>query len=419
MKLLVLASTFPSGDTDPVPAFVKDQLVALKALHPALRISVLAPHDRRSETRSFRSWPAYDEYRFHYFWPFAAEQLAGRGILPALRANPLHYLVVPCLFLGEFVALLRLVRRLAPDVLYAHWFTPQAVVAGWVSRITGIPFVFTTHAADVEVWRRVPLFGGGMVRGTARRARAFTAVSTRSMQKLQRFFAADEWASLRGRAAIIPMGVALPAAVQPAIGQDATPTVILFMGRLVEKKGVQFLLQAYATARTRLGSSSLVIAGDGPLLELLRRQAVDLGIADDVRFAGFVSGAAKAQLLEQADICVVASVVAADGDAEGLPVSLLEGLAHGKLCIATAESGADDILTSGTNGFVVPQRSSAALAEALLQAAGLDLATRQNMQAAARRLACQFDWALVAQHHYEHLLEPCDRYAARPAASRG
>src|SRR5690242_3865100 len=101
MKLLVVASTFPAGDTDPVPAFVKDQLIAFKKARPSLRISVLAPHDRRSATAGFRRWPEYDEYRFHYFWPFVAEKLAGRGIMPALRANPLNYLLIPFLFLGE------------------------------------------------------------------------------------------------------------------------------------------------------------------------------------------------------------------------------------------------------------------------------------------------------------------------------
>ena len=361
MKLLVIASTFPASDADPVPAFVRDQVIALKALHPDLHISVLAPQDGRAIVAAMRGWPEFDEYRFHYFWPHSAEKLAGRGILPALRANPLMYLLVPFLFAGEFLAVLNLVRRLRPDVVYAHWFTPQAVVASWVGRITGTPFVFTTHASDVAVWSSIPLLGAWVVRTSTRRARAFTAVSRRSLARLQRFFSTQDWEQLQGRAAIIPMGVSLPDAADMQT-EPAARRIILFLGRLVEKKGVPFLLQAFATVRDQLGPCELVIAGDGPQREMLRQSAAALGIADAVRFAGFVSGSAKSSLLRQADVFVVPSVIAADGDAEGLPVALLEGLAWGRVCIASGESGADDILTSGQDGFLVPQGDSAALA---------------------------------------------------------
>lgn len=406
MKLLVVTSTLPAGDADPVPAFVKDQLIALKKLQPGLEISVLAPHDRRSATQNFVRRPAYDEYRFHYFWPFTAEQLAGRGIMPALRANPLNYLLIPFLFIGEFLAVWSLTRKLKPDVIYAHWFTPQGIVASWVGRITHTPFVFTTHAADVDVWRRVPLAGSFIVRGAARRANAFTAVSRRSLQKVRQFFSETEWAGLQRKAAIIPMGVA-SRGIEPRLpARDSSRTEILFLGRLVDKKGLQYLLAAYAQTRASLGSSVLVIAGDGPLLGALARQAEALGLVEHVRFAGFVTGTGKASLLRSADILVVPSIITGSGDAEGLPVVLLEGLAHGKLCIASFESGADDVLTDGQDGFLVPQKDVAALSSALLRAATLDPGKRRLIEAAARATAQRFDWASVAHQHYGHLLAP-------------
>lgn len=406
MKVLVVASTLPASDADPVPAFVKDQLVALRKFRPDLEISVLAPHDRCSSTRPFVRRPEYDEYRFHYFWPFGAEKLAGRGIMPALEANAFNYLLIPFLFIGEFVALLSLARRLKPDVIYAHWFTPQGIVASWVGRVTRTPFVFTTHAADVDVWRKVPWLGRHIVRSCTRRARAFTAVSRRSMQKVQQFFPAREWPELLHRAAVIPMGVACPAnPSRPSTG-SAGRTVLLFLGRLVEKKGLQYLLPAYAQVRDRLGDSVLVIAGDGPMRSPLQKQVDSLGLGGYVRFAGFVTGPDKARLLDEADILVVPSIVASSGDAEGLPVALIEGLACGKVCIATHESGADDVLTSGQDGFLVPQKDTEALSTALLRAASLDEAQRNTMQDAARQLAQGFDWERIARLHYEHLLAP-------------
>lgn len=406
MKLLTVASTFPADDTDPVPAFVKDQLIALKAVQPELQISVLAPHDRRSGTVNLRRWPAYDEYRFHYFWPFAAEQLAGRGIMPALKANPLNYLLIPWLFVGEFFSLLGLTRKLRPDVIYAHWFTPQAIVASCVSHITGTPFVFTTHASDVDVLRKIPILGRLIVRSTTRRAHAFTAVSHRSMAKLQRFFSPEEWESIRRKGAIIPMGVTLPPSHGMQMSEPRDRTVILFLGRLVEKKGVEYLLQALAVAGAELGSSLAIIAGDGPLRGKLERQAHVLGLGTNVKFVGFVSGARKASLLQSADVFVVPSIITDSGDAEGLPVSLLEGLAHGKVCIATTESGADDIIVVDQNGYLVPQKDFRALSAALIRTTRLDHSTRCEIEDAARRTAEQFDWQQIARQHHELLVNP-------------
>jgi glycosyltransferase involved in cell wall biosynthesis len=407
MKLLVVASTFPAGDTDPVPAFVRDQLIALKKLRPDLQISVLAPHDKRSDTVSFRQWPKYDEYRFHYFWPFAVERLAGRGIMPALRANPLKWMLIPFLFIGEFLALLLLTKNLKPDVIYAHWFTPQGMVSSWVGLMTRTPFVFTTHASDVDVWRRIPLLGRYLVRSCAKRAQAFTAVSRRSMQKLRQFFSDEEWQVMQIRGAVIPMGVTLPEfSPRTTAASGSGRRVILFLGRLVEKKGVQYLLPAYAQVRTDLGESLLIIAGDGPMLSHLQRQAAVLGMDSHVLFAGFVSGEKKAGLLRQADLLVVPSIVTGGGDAEGLPVSLLEGLAYGKVCIATAESGADDILVNGRDGFLISEKDESALAKAIREAMLLDPAKRNEIETAARATARQFEWATIARKHCEVLLNP-------------
>lgn len=401
-KILVVASTFPASDADPVPAFVKDQINAMAHAYPNLQFSVLAPHDKRSNTKPFAKHRFYDEYRFHYFWPFFAERLAGRGIMPALKKNPLNYLLIPFFFVGESFALLRLVRKLKPDVLYAHWFTPQAINSQWVGRLTKTPFVFTTHAADVDVWHKIPVVGKYIVRSNARRASAFTAVSRRSMGKLEGFFSKHEWNQLEQRGTIIPMGVHLPT-ISTHTKPGRAPKTILFMGRLAEKKGVQYLLPAYAALRQKFPKIKLIIAGDGPWLNKIQEQSYDLGIQHNVIFPGYVSGKQKESLLKSADIYVVPSIVTNSGDAEGLPVSLMEGLAYGKICIATHESGADDIITEGKDGFLVTQKSSESLQKALAATLQLSAHDISRLSQAAQRTARQFSWIDVAQKHYQFL----------------
>ena len=404
-KILIVASTFPANNTDPVPAFVRDQILAFKKVYPDVAFSVLAPHDARSHTKSFTAHAAYDEYRFHYFLPFRAEKLAGRGIVPALKQNPLNYFLVPFLFASEFFALLRLVRKLRPDAIYAHWFTPQGITAGMVSRLTRVPFVYTSHSSDVAFLRKVPFIGPRMVRHFSGKARAITVVSRRSLQKLQAFFDDTAWQKLQKKVAIIPMGVDVAISSEKAVTSHTKPTNILFLGRLAEKKGVQYLLPAFANIHKQFPDVRLIIAGDGPWLERLKTLADDLELEGKVRFSGFVSGQQKADAIAAADVYVVPSIIAANGDAEGLPVSLMEGLAAGKVCIATNESGADDIIEDGKDGFLIPQKDVQALEKALIKALELTAKKRDALQAAAQGTAQQFEWTAIAKQHYEHLFD--------------
>lgn len=405
--ILVSASTFPSSDTDPIPAFVKDQIIAMKNVDPTIQFSVLAPHDIRSRTRSTTQHEHYTEYRFHYFWPFSFEKLAGRGgIMPQLKVSFLYYGLIPFLFIGEFIALYRLTRKLRPDYLYAHWFTPQGVTNAWVGKLTNTPFVLTTHAADVDVWHKIPLIGRYVVRWHSRQARAITAVSSRSMAKLQKFFTEEAWKSLADRTSIIPMGIN---ANQP----DTTSPkdilkqkynlddrqVIFFMGRLAEKKGVKYLIEAFNQIDNE--AVELVIAGDGPLREHLESIARKMPLARHIRFIGYVSGDIKSDYLQLADVVVLPSIITDDGDAEGLPVVFMEALAAGNICIATNESGADEIITHGVDGFLVPQKDSRAIADHLKRTMNLSSDERQTIGHNAQKTAQQFDWSTIARRHID------------------
>lgn len=402
-RVLVLASTFPTGDEDTVPAFVRDQLVAMHAADPDLRLDVLAPHSWYSPTTSHRSLPAYREHRFHYVLPRRWERLTGRGIMPALRETPALHLVLPFFVVAEAVAAVRLARQVRPDVVYAHWFTPQAITGYWAARAAGCPLVFTTHASDVSVWRKIPWVGPAVVRFHVRRTARLTAVSRRSMERLRSFFDEQEWTALSDRTQILPMGVHLDGG--PVATDGGSERTILFLGRLAEKKGVSYLLRALAAAAPRLPGWRLVVAGDGPLRRELEGEVQRLGLGERVDFVGYVTGAAKAELLGRASVYVVPSIITDDGDAEGLPVSLLEGLAAGAVCVATRESGADDILTDDVDGFLVPERDAGSLADALVRACTLPPERRADLSSRARALAERFSWERIARQYIDFLLK--------------
>jgi glycosyltransferase involved in cell wall biosynthesis len=95
--------------------------------------------------------------------------------------------------------------------------------------------------------------------------------------------------------------------------------------------------------------------------------------------------------------------VTPSGDAEGLPVVVLEALAAGRLCVATDASGAGDVITNGENGFLVPARDSEALASRLRAVLALDEATRERIGTRARESMVALQWPLIARRHLDFL----------------
>jgi glycosyltransferase involved in cell wall biosynthesis len=406
--IIVSTSFFPSSDEDQVPAFVKDQIVSIKKMRPNLHFFVLTPHNAYGT--SFKSGHGrnvhYEEFRFHYFWPFQFEKLAGRGIMPTLKRYPFYYFLIPFFFLGQLLALYRLTLKTQPDMIYAHWFLPQAITAGIVSWLTNVPFVYTTHSSDVALLRHVPVLGPWIVRYFSRKASAITAVSRRSLDRLRAFFTEEQWNKVKDRVAIIPMGVDVGTLPPEVFQVQKDRQQVLFIGRLVEKKGLQYLLPSFFEISKDNPNVKLTIAGNGPLFEDIQKKARDLNInSDQIEFIGFVSGDAKKRLIASADVFVVPSIIATDGDAEGLPVSLLEGLAAGKVCVATYESGADDILEDDRNGFLIPQKDVFALAKALRHALELSPEKREEMEANAVRTAKRFLWSNIAERYFDFLFK--------------
>lgn len=410
-RLLVVTSTLPATVDDPVPGFVKDQAIWLKRAHSGLAIDILAPHTPLSPTAKLTIHEAYTEHRFHYFWPRRWELVAGHGTMSALAKYRLLYLQVPLLFIGQFFALWRLTRRLKPNLLYAHWFTPQAIVAAVVSKLTGVPLVFTTHASDIIVLKKMPGFRL-IVRLVCRRAVGYTAVSQQTADKLIYFAKARTADAIRAKLRIIPMGAnPLPPAHRTAIDRTkrkfglTAPKQVLFIGRLVPRKGVEYLLEAFAKIADIHKDAQLIIAGDGPSkasLEALTKR-LDLS-TKQVIFPGFISGETKDSLLHLSDIVCLPSINIGD-QSEGMPVAFMEGLEAGKTIVASDVTGAQEYLIDGRDGFLFRQKDTAELATKLKLALGLNGAAKVKLSQAAKKLGGRFEWQRVAKEHYDFFEE--------------
>ncbi|MDQ3310225.1 MAG: glycosyltransferase, partial [Gemmatimonadota bacterium] len=191
-----------------------------------------------------------------------------------------------------------------------------------------------------------------------RDADAVTAISSYTAAQLQ-----DQ--APRATPAIIPFG----AAVEPQAGPTpknppGAPFQLLFVGRLVERKGVRFLLDAVAELRST-SDVHLEIVGDGPLRAQLQEHAQSLDIADLVGFRGSIPRTELERSFASCDAFVLPAVTDSKGDAEGLGVVLLEAMTYGKPVIASASGGIVDIVRNFETGLLVAPGDARALADAI------------------------------------------------------
>lgn len=162
-----------------------------------------------------------------------------------------------------------------------------------------------------------------------------------------------------------------------------TSQTLLQASRLVPKKGLATTLRAFARISKNLPAAHLVIAGEGPLEADLRIQTQDLGVADRVRFAGFLNQPQLTAEFSQAAVFTHPSE-SIHGDTEGVPNSMLEAMAAGVPVVATRHGGIVEAVEDGVTGFLVDERDDAALADRLLMLlTNPDLNTRMGEAAQA------------------------------------
>ncbi|XHR28874.1 MAG: glycosyltransferase [Chthoniobacteraceae bacterium] len=161
--------------------------------------------------------------------------------------------------------------------------------------------------------------------------------------------------------------------------------------RLIPKKGLHTALRAFATFSLAHPGSTFTIAGEGPLLEELQALASELGVAEVVRFTGFLKPEALAKQLAAAHVFVHPSEIGPDGNQEGVPNSMLEAMATGMPVVATRHGGIPEAVEEGVSGYLVAERDAEALAEALERITADPARYRRMGAAAARAVAEGFE----------------------------
>jgi glycosyltransferase involved in cell wall biosynthesis len=379
LRICVIGSTYPRHEGDYAVPWLRESIKHL--VQHGHDVTVLAPAYRGQASHTIDDVPVH---RFRYS-PSPWEVLTHEQGATNKLGNPfLHLLGIPYVAMGSLAAY-RLARREQFDIIHSHWPFPHGALAAAAHRACGAPVIANCHGAEFALARRK-----GWVRPLLRAAlldsdRIICNSST----------TATDVRKISGRSStIIPYGTTVEA--KPSRDQRPRDGIsrILFTGRLIQRKGVEYLIRAMPRILERQ-KAVLTITGDGDQRAQLEALTVSLGLDHHVEFLGFVDNATLDRCYAECDVYVNPSIIDDRGDTEGLGVGPIEAFAHSKPVVASAVGGIPDVVKDRWTGLLVPEKSSERLADAiveLIERPDYALELAQNGLEFSRQ---KFDWDCI------------------------
>lgn len=284
---------------------------------------------------------------------------------------------------------LGLARRFKPDVVHVYFGMPTGPVGLAVKRLIGRPYLLSLRGGDVP----------GFLPGALGRLHTLTAPVSRWVWHEASAIVANsrglrdlaQKSSPSREVEYVPNGIDLERYVprQPTAPDGVFR--LLFSGRLVEQKGVRYIIEALPAVQSALQRPvELVVAGAGPIEADLRAQAQSLGLEQSVRFLGWTERAAMPDLYSSADVFVFPSFE------EGMPNVVLEAMASGLPLVATDIYGHRELMAQEDNALLTPTADSAAISAALIRI-GREPVLRERLARRSRERAQAFTWRNTAQ----------------------
>ena len=399
----MVASSYPRFEGDSVGSFMEP--IAQGVAARGHEVHLVAPwHPKWNRPKVDRG---VHFHLFHYA-PVAGLNTFGyaEGMRADVKLRASAIAVAPLALLSGWFKALRVAQKTRATIVHAHWVIPGGVIGA--AAAGAIPLVISLHGSDVFVAERHPA-----ARVAARRAfgRArWVSACSEDLRSRAVGIGADA-----ARSSVIPYGVDSsrfkPDPDQRRRGRenlgigDNVPLIVA-IGRLVKKKGFEYLIDAAAILKVQHPNLRLAIAGDGDLDAELRARARAAGVADAVQFLGVVPHHDVPMLLAAADVVAAPSVHDEAGNVDGLPNTVMEMMASGTPLVATHAGGIGAVATDGQTARLVPERDARALAAAVSELLR-DPSRASDIGTHARDFVCRHhSWARVAED-FEAVYQRC------------
>ena len=289
--------------------------------------------------------------RFNWLFPKDFKRIADFQKIPYLR-------MVSYLLSGIFRTIRTIVRE-KPDIIYAHWAVPSGLIAMIAKLITNRPLIIQVHGSDVRgipgSWAEHPLLQT-LIKMVLSHADGLVTVSNDLMTRVK-------WMGIKvQQKRVIPLGIDLKTLEETIMSietKDNIPT-ILFVGALREVKGLNYLLDAVPLIKKEIPDFKIILAGDGPQRDILKKKANSQNISNIIDFCGQVPHTQVLNLMKSSDIVILPSL------SEGTPTVMFEALACKTPFIATRVGGIPDVITHNLTGILIEPNNTQAIANAII-----------------------------------------------------
>ena len=353
---LVLASTFPRWKNDTTPSFVYE--LSRRLVSKNRTIVVLAPHAGKASKHEF--FNGLDVYRFQYFFPANIQKVAyGAGIIPNVKSSPLAMIQVPFFLLSEYLNASKLISKYNPKIIHAHWIIPQGIIASLLKNNEKL--IVTIHGSDLFPLKNS--FFKSIQRSVLDNCDVCTVNSEATKNELLKRFP-----EFKDKIVVLSMGVdtqLFKKRDKSKIIKYKNNKIILFVGRLNEQKGAEYLIKAMAIVNKRIKNAKLLVIGEGEYKKELRKIADSLNI-DNIEFLGSINQMGLVDYYNTAGVLVLPSVTSKIGT-EGLGLVLLEAMSCGTPVIGTNTGGIPTIVKNNQTGLLVNERNENELANAIMK----------------------------------------------------
>lgn len=375
MNVLVIGSVYARNPSDTEVPWLRASLSRLKA--QGCKIRVLAPAYKGLSDHEIDGVPVY---RFRYATAGLEILTHDEGAPSKMASRPWMQLLAIPYILSGFWRCLRLAWKERPDLIHAHWPFPHGLIALGACKLLGIPLVLNFHGAELLLVRKHP-WVRPVLHFIIGQAALVLANSSFTASRIQAIRACSVELS--------PYGTTLSQAVTRSPRDPALPFRALFVGRHIERKGIDVLLRAASLLPST--NFQFRIVGHGDQTVVLKALAESLSLTNVV-FTGKCSSQELEKEYALADAFVLPAIVDAKGDTEGLGVVLIEAAEYGLPLLASNVGGIPDVVVDGNSGLLVPPKDPQALADALGRLSKEPGLSERLVAGARERIAQQFSW---------------------------
>lgn len=364
MKICVLTHTFPRNEKDVAAAFMGDFCKGL--VEAGNSVVVVTPFDEKFK----REGDKFKIYTYKYMWPTSFHLLGySRSMTKDIFLKKINFILLPAMIFWGSLALLKVVKREKVDIINVHWILPNGLIAWIIFKITGVPYVVTLPGTDAYIAFRYKILGF-VAKIIARDA---SGIFSNSHVHLKRILDLGIKPRVKG-VIIYPADISIFKPSQSGLslirkrhGLKKSDLVILSVGRLVYKKGFEYLIRAMSSVVNKYPFVKLLIGGSGELIEELTEVVKKLDLESNVIMIGDIYRDEIVKYYNLSEINIAPSIIDEMGNVDGGPVSTLESMACGKPQIVTNVLGMSRFIKNGVNGYVIKQKNIRSLSSSILK----------------------------------------------------